>query len=282
MQLDGTTKLLGIFGDPIAHSLSPRMQNAAIEASAINAVYVPFHVSAENLGHAVAAIRTFNMVGVNVTVPHKEGVIPFLDEIDPAASMIGAVNTIVNRDGILVGYNTDAIGFLDSLRTELSFTPAGKNVVLLGAGGAARAAVVALSQAGARYITICNRTFKKAEGLRNEFSGQFPQTGFAVEPLEAEKMNPSLSHADLLVNTTAVGLHGESFSLPLIEELPSGAVLYDMVYNAGLTPLQQAAADRGVPFADGRGMLAGQGEEAFRLWFNIRPAPGIMRSVIAK
>ncbi len=282
MQLNGTTKVLGIFGDPIAHSLSPRMQNAAIEAADINAVFVPFHVRKVELEAAVAAIRSLGLIGVNVTVPHKEAVMPFLDEIDNEAKLIGAVNTIVHLDGRLIGHNTDGRGFLDSLQSDLSFQPAGKNVLLLGAGGAARAAIVALAQATAARITISNRTFGKAEELRAEFSGLFPDTEFVAEPFEVERLQPHLASADLLVNTTVVGLHGENFSLPLIESLSTSAFFYDMVYAPGLTPLQQAASDRGLAFADGRGMLVGQGGIAFQLWFGVSPASDIMRSVIAK
>lgn len=282
MQLNGTTKILGIFGDPIAHTLSPKMQNAAIAAAGINAVFVPFHVKEDVLPGAVAAIRSLGLVGVNVTVPHKESIIPYLDEIDSEAKLIGAVNTVVNLDGRLIGHNTDGRGFLNSLHSELSFLPAGKNVLLLGAGGAARAAIVALAQADVGRIVISNRTYGKAEELVKEFSGHFPDTELIAEPFATEKLQSHLASVDLLVNTTVVGLQGEDFSLPLIETLSAKAVFYDMVYAPVLTPLQQAANDRGLQFADGRGMLAGQGEVAFELWFGTRPASDIMRSVIAK
>jgi len=274
--------LLGIFGDPVAHSLSPRMQNAAIEAAGLNAVYVPFHIAPTVLANAVEAIRTLGLLGVNVTVPHKEAVLPLLDEVESAAGLIGAVNTIVNVDGRLVGHNTDASGFLKALQGELSFKPRDRNTVLLGAGGAARAAVVALAREGAGQIVVSNRSVDKAKSLKEEFSKSFPDVEMVAVPLRTEKLAPYLATADLLVNTTTVGLHGENFELPLLEQLPSSACFYDMVYASGLTPLQQSARKHGVRFADGRGMLAGQGAEAFSLWFGVEPPFETMRSVIAE
>lgn len=135
VKLTGKTRVLGIFGDPVAHSLSPVMQNQALQQAGIDAVYVPFHVTAEQLPQAVASIRSLGLWGVNVTVPHKEAVFPLLDDIDPAARLIGAVNTIVNRNGRLIGYNTDGLGFLRSLAEDLHFSPDGRRILLLGAGG---------------------------------------------------------------------------------------------------------------------------------------------------
>ncbi len=209
MQVDGSTVVLGIFGDPVEHSLSPRMQNAAIAAAGINAVYVPFHVEKGAVGAAVAAVRALGLLGVNVTVPHKEAVLPYLDAIDAEAEMIGAVNTIVNRCGRLIGYNTDGQGFLASLRSDLAFDPGGRKAVVLGAGGAARAAVAALAKAGAAAVTIVNRSRDRAETLRETFRGPFPDTELSVCAMDPEKLEGFVLAADLLVNTTTVGLHGD-------------------------------------------------------------------------
>jgi len=280
MKLAGTTKVLGIFGDPIAHSLSPRMQNAAIEAAGINAVYVPFHVTPAELGTAVAAIRSLGLLGVNVTVPHKEAVLPLLDEVDEVAAQIGAVNTIVNRGGRLVGYNTAASGLMRALHAELSCETAGKQVVVLGAGGAARAAVVAIAKAGARRIVIANRTADKAEKLFNVFRDQSLNADLLPLALDDPRLDALLAEADLLVNTTTVGLHGEHFTRPLVENLPGTASVYDMVYAAQPTPLQGVTEAAGLAFADGRGMLAGQGAEAFSLWFDTVAPLKVMRAAI--
>ena len=282
MQITGKTKIVGIFGDPIAHSLSPVMQNAAIKAGGIDAVYVPFHVLPENLGPAVASIRTLGLIGVNVTVPHKEMVIPFLDEIDPAAELVGAVNTIVNRAGRLIGFNTDGEGLIRGLEEDLSFSVPTKKIIVLGAGGAARAAIVALAGSAAAEITIINRSLDKAERLVSDFSVKFPGTKITALPLEEPVVTPVLAAADLLLNTTVVGLAGESFDFELIERLSKNASFYDMVYAPEPTPLQQFAQQCGIDYADGRGMLAGQGEVAFSHWFGRLLPPGTMKLYLQK
>lgn len=278
MMVRGTTRVLGIFGDPIAHSLSPLMQNHALEASGIDAVFVPFHVLSQQLAAAVAAIRALDLLGVNVTVPHKEAVCAYLDEIDPAARQIGAVNTIVNRNGRLCGYNTDGLGFLSSLQQDLGLQPAGLRVLLLGAGGACRAALVALAQGGAAAITIANRTPARAEALALEFGPVFGGITFATRSLEPEALSRGLDGVDLVVNTSAAGLQGEAFPGFPWESVPAQAAFYDMVYGPGLTPWLQQARERGHGVAGGLGMLAGQGEEAFYLWTGKRPPFGAMRA----
>ncbi|PLY03558.1 MAG: shikimate dehydrogenase [Desulfuromonas sp.] len=282
MKISGRTKVVGIFGDPVGHSLSPKMQNAALQACGIDAVYVAFHVGPQSLAAAVEAIRTLGMIGANVTVPHKENVIPYLDRLDPRAERIGAVNTIVHRQGELIGYNTDGVGLIRALQSQFKFNPAAKKVVLLGAGGAARAALCALADAGAAKIILLNRTVEKAEDLVANFARTFPSVEIEAHSLVEEEVLPAVGQADLLINTTTVGLHGEDFDLELIGHLPESGLFFDMVYTAMVSPLQQSAARRGIPFADGRGMLVGQGEAAFALWFD-QPAPvGIMEKNVAK
>lgn len=278
MKIAGTTRVVGIFGDPVAHSLSPLMQNHALEAAGIDAVFVPFHVRPQQLAAAVAGVRALNLLGVNVTVPHKEAVCAYLDEIDPAARLIGAVNTVVNRNGRLCGYNTDGLGFLSSLQQDLGLRPEGLKVLLLGAGGACRAALVALAQGGAASITIANRTPARAEGLALEFGQVFGGTTFAARSLEPEALAAALDGVDLLVNTSAAGLKGEAFPGFPWEAVPTRTAFYDMVYGTGLTPWLQQAQDRGHAVAGGLGMLAGQGEEAFYLWTGKRPPFGAMRA----
>jgi len=278
--IGGSTALLGIFGDPVAHSLSPAMQNAALAAAGIDAVYLPLPVAAADLPAAVDALRVFAVVGVNVTIPHKEAVLGLLDVIDPAAQLIGAVNTIVNRCGLLTGYNTDAPGFLHSLLTDLGFDPRGKRIVLLGAGGACRAAVVALATAGAAEICIANRSLPRAEALVSDLSPHCTKTRLLPLLLITESLAEVLSRADLLVNTTAVGLKGESFPSGLLTSLAAAASVYDMVYALEPTPLLAAAAGQGRRVADGRGMLIAQGEAAFFHWFDRQPPAGVMRAHI--
>ncbi|WP_305042013.1 shikimate dehydrogenase [Geoalkalibacter sp.] len=279
--ISGSTRILGIFGDPVAHSLSPLMQNAALREAGIDAVYVPFHVRPEQLPGAVAGLRHLGIWGVNVTVPHKEAVMALLDEVDEAARLIGAVNTIVHRAGRLCGYNTDGEGLLESLRGDLGFAPAGRRVLLLGAGGACRAALAALAAGGAAWIGLANRSLSRAQALVDHFAPHFPGTAFAVLPLSTqdadEKLARALSTVDLLVNTTSLGLHGEDISLPW-QALAPCAPVCDMVYRRGGTPLYHEARARGHLVTDGLGMLAGQGERAFFLWTGQKPPFGVMKA----
>ena len=280
MQVSGKTDVVGIFGDPVAHSLSPRMQNAAIQASGLDAVYVPFHVTAAQLCDAVKAIRAMSIRGVNLTIPHKEAACELVDELDAAAQMIGAINTIVNDSGRLKGYNTDGLGLLKALKLELDCDVAGKRVLLLGAGGACRAALVALCQAKVAWIGLANRTRNRSQQLIDEFSAKFSGTAFAEYELGSSLLSTCDEPVDLLVNTTAVGLKGEDFGFPVVDCLkPSGAV-FDMVYAPESTMLRDQAMKRGLATADGLGMLAAQGEAAFALWFGHTPEPLVMRRML--
>lgn len=278
MLITGTTRVVGIFGDPVAHSLSPRMHNAALAATGIDAAYVPFHVAPDQLAAAVQAIRALGITGVNLTIPHKEAACALVDELDPLAALIGAVNTIVNRAGRLYGYNTDGIGLIRALLSELGFRVDGKRVLILGAGGAARAALVALVRAGATQIGIANRTLSRAEKLVKELSPCLPGTVLSAYPLGPEGSISGLpGPVDLLVNTSAMGLHDDSWPLPLNRLVQPEGGVYDMVYREQATQLVQTAQAVGLAAADGRGMLAGQGEESFSLWFGVDPPPGVMR-----
>lgn len=281
MELKGTTGILGIFGDPVSHSLSPLMQNAALAQAGMDKVYVPFHVRPADLEAAVNGIRALQILGVNVTVPHKESVCDYLDELDEDARLIGAVNAIVNRNGRLVGYNTDGLGFIRSLAEDLDFDPRDKRILLLGAGGACRAAVVALARAGARWVGIANRTPERAQKICTDFRQTFPGVEFAAFALTLPQLENDLKRVDILVNTSALGLKGESFDTGFVQNLDTKARVYDMVYSRdGLTPLLGLAAEYGIKAADGRGMLAGQGEEAFFLWTGQQAPRGVMRKQI--
>lgn len=282
MTIGGATRVFGIFGDPVAHSRSPQMQNAALAAAGLDAVYVPFHVRPPELAAAVAAVRALGLAGVNVTVPHKEAICPYLDRIDPEAELIGAVNTVVHRDGILTGYNTDAAGFLRALAEDLAFVPAGRRILLLGAGGAGRAAAAALARGGAAWIGIANRTPERGEALAAQIGAKLPGTSFATLPLCPRELAAVLPRVDLVVNSSSVGLRGEVFDWFPWENLNLSAAVYDMVYRPGGTPLVRDAAARGHRAVDGLGMLAAQGEEAFFLWTGRRPSSGLMRSVLAE
>lgn len=282
MIVRGTTRVLGIFGDPVAHSLSPVMHNAALQVCGIDAVYVPFHVAPADLPAALAGVRALQLWGLSITVPHKEAIIPLLDEVDEDALRIGAVNTVVNRQGRLIGYNTDAPGFVRSLREELGFEPRGQRVLLLGAGGACRAALVALARAGVTWLGVANRSRARASALTEQYRGAFPACELIDLELSAAALADILPSIDLVVNTTAIGLKGECFNFPLVEHLSSEARIFDMVYTSTATgtPLVVDARAAGLRAADGRSMLVAQGEVAFSLWTATPPPAGIMKHAL--
>ncbi|MBI5902858.1 MAG: shikimate dehydrogenase [Deltaproteobacteria bacterium] len=272
MKITGNTKIVGIFGDPVGQTLSPAMHNAAFEALGLDMAYVPFHVRPMDLGEAVRAVRALNMRGVNVTIPHKEEVLKHLDGVDDHARDIGAVNSIVNRDSILVGYNTDGPGYLLSLRDDAGCAPAGKNVVIIGAGGAARSISYAVLGAKPASVTIANRTRDRAVELAAEFRKKFRGVDIHAAPLEKEALRPLMRSTDIVVNTTSLGMMGKGvLDLP-IEELPPHAVVSDIVYRPIETDIIRKAAARGIKTHGGLGMLVRQGAITFELWTG-RKAP---------
>lgn len=280
MKLRGSTSVYGIFGDPVAHSLSPLMQNAAFAATGVDAVYVPFHVPASQLDAAVAGLRALAVCGVNLTIPHKEAILPLLDEIDETARQIGAVNTLVNCAGKLVGFNTDAGGFLASLSSDLNISARGRRSLLLGAGGACRAAAVALASEGATQVVIANRSAMRAVALAEKYASLYPNTAFIGCGIEADVLRPLLEETELLVNTSAVGLQGEAFPPWILHYLTPTASVLDMVYRRGGTPLAIASRAAGRNVTDGLGMLAGQGELSFTLWTGVAPPRELMKNTL--
>lgn len=277
--LSGATNVLGIIGNPVKHSLSPAMQNAAFEACGINYVYIPFVVAPEKLAEAVSGLRALGIGGFNVTIPHKVAIIPYLDELDGTAEDAGAVNTVLVRDGRMIGYNTDGDGLLDSLEEDLDFVPGADPIIIVGAGGAARGAVAALCRAGAGRIVIVNRSHDSAVTLKEELNRRYPQVSIdavARDGLERE----FLRRVSLLINTTSLGMHGERIDFIDLAGLPASAKVYDMVYSPHLTPLMTEAAIRGLMVSNGLGMLAAQGEKAFRIWTGQSPPKRMMKRVL--
>lgn len=268
--ITGQTRIVGIFGDPITHTRSPAMQNAAFHARQLPYIYVPFQVRPPDLAKAVHAIRAYNLVGVNVTVPHKERILRYLDSLSAEADLCGAVNTVVNREGQLFGDNTDGRGFLVSLQ-ERGFSPHGKEAIVIGAGGSTRALLVSLIRAGSARITIANRTLSKAQALVRTYR-VLGKTQIEAVPLESLQEPPLLKKAGLIINCTSVGLHGEAFPEVAFSATPRTCLFYDLLYRPDLTSfLRQARAEKR-PIVDGRRMLLHQGALAFSLWTN-QPAP---------
>jgi shikimate dehydrogenase len=260
----GATRATFLLGHPVAHSKSPAMQNAAFAATGVDARYLALDVAPEGLAAALAGLRATNALGCNLTAPHKEAALAHCDTLDASARDAGAVNTIVFRDGQGIGHNTDGSGALDALREGGVMLP-GARVLLLGAGGAARAVAHALRSAGAD-VTVANRTQARADAL-----------GFPTIPWG--RIPDVMANVDLLVNATTLGLHGEPAPAPLAKMPATGAV-FDCVY--GDTPLARAAQERGLRLVRGGSMLLHQGARAFTLWTG-KPAPlAAMRGALAE
>ena len=278
---NGKTKILGIIGHPVGHSLSPAMQNAALTACGLNYCYVPFDVHPGHLDVAVAGLRALGVSGFNVTIPHKAAVLSYLDELDESAEAAGAVNTVHNDNGRLVGYNTDGDGLVRSLSEDLGFNCTGAGtIILIGAGGAARGAVAALCRAGATRIVIVNRSRDKARTLAEIMGNRYRGTE-VVSVGDAGELLPYLGEAVLLVNTTSLGMNQEKLPFLKLTDMSPAAMIYDMVYEPPITPLLRDAAECGLRNANGLGMLAAQGEYAFHIWTGIRPPTGVMKSVFS-
>lgn len=273
LQLNGQTRVVGVIGWPVRHSLSPPMHNAAFAALGLNWVYVPFAVDPSRIAGAMEAIRALDLAGLNVTIPHKPAVLPYLDEISEEATVLGAVNTIVNRDGVLSGYNTDGEGFLRSLR-EIGQDVTGRSVALIGAGGSARSIALAVCRAGASHLSIVNRTVEKAQALAEMVRGALPAAQVAAVALEGPEAAPAVREAQVIVDSTAVGMHPHYEVEPVVpaQWLHAEQIVCDLTYNPRLTVLLKAASGAGARTLDGTGMLIHQGALAFEYWTG-QPAP---------
>lgn len=286
MKITGSTKIAGIFGDPIGHTLSPHMHNAAFESVGLDIVFLPFHVRSDDgeaLKKAVEAVRALNMIGVNVTIPHKEKVIKHLDWVDDDAALMGAVNTIVNRDGRLMGYNTDGTGFLESLALDTGLFPGGKRALIIGAGGAARSIAYALLKNGAISVVIANRTIERADSLVRELSERFKKPSVeAVALSDVALLSTQLSSADLVVNTTSLGMMGKGEPEVPLASFKGSAVVSDIVYRPLETAFLKKAALAGLKCHTGLGMLVHQGAIAFELWTGEKAPVEVMRVAAMK
>lgn len=278
--ISGKTRVVGIIGNPIGHSLSPVMQNAALAACRLDYVYVPFAVSPDDLGQAVRGLRALGVRGFNVTIPHKKAIIPFLDQLDDSAEAAGAVNTVLLNGATMVGYNTDGVGLVDSLALDLGFQPGAEPIVVIGAGGAARGAIAALCHAGAKKIIICNRSLETARDVMRDMINRYPDAQVDVRRLD-QTDEELLGATSLLLNTTSLGMNGERIEGIDLSRLPKHAVVYDMVYSHTGTPLVKEANARGLRAANGIGMLVAQGERAFEIWTGLKPPEGVMRTALA-
>jgi shikimate dehydrogenase len=263
--LQGKTKLYGIFGYPIGHSLSPLMHNTAFAHYELDAVYLPFAVHPAHLEIAVKSIAALPIHGVNVTIPHKQAVMAWLDDVSPEARLIGAVNTIHLRDGRLHGYNTDGIGFLRSLE-EAGSQVDDRTVILLGAGGAARAIAVQLCLSGIRRLYLANRTPTRAQELAAFLKKNIPHADISVVSMGESSLATHLPYTDIVVNATSIGMHAYDPMILPSTELGPRHLVCDIVYRPLHTPLLRAAQRQGARTVDGLGMLLHQGAKAFEIW----------------
>jgi shikimate dehydrogenase len=280
--ISGKTRVCGVIGDPIEHSMSPVMHNAAFKELGLDYLYVPLRVKKEELGKAVESMRALNIRGVNVTLPHKVAIIPFLDKLDPLAKKIGAVNAIVNDDGVLTGYNTDATGFLQAL-VERGVEPEGKKVVILGAGGASRAISFILAEKGA-HLVILNRPLELdwAEELAHRISHVFEKEVKALE-LNEKNLEMVLEGADILINATSVGMSSDVDETPVPARLlKPGLIVFDIVYNPIKTRLLKEAEAAGAQTIGGLDMLVWQGAIAFEQWTGQKAPLDLMKKEAIK
>ena len=265
MKIDGYTRLAAVVANPIKHSISPFIHNTAFEATNTNGVYLAWEVKGTDLAETVANIRRYQMYGINLSMPYKEQVIPYLDELSEEARLIGAVNTVVNREGTLIGYNTDGKGFFKSLP---SFKISGKRMVLLGAGGAAKAILTQAILDGVSQVSVFVRSasMKKTRPYLEKLQHE---TGFRVDLFaleDAQELQENIIQADLLVNATSVGMDGVSQPIPTSIVLPEKLLVADVIYQPFETPFLKWARSQGNHAVNGLGMLLYQAAEAFQLW----------------
>ena len=265
MKIDGYTRLAAVVANPIKHSISPFIHNSAFEATNTNGVYLAWEVDEAELAETVANIRRYQMYGINLSMPYKEQVIPYLDRLSEEACLIGAVNTVVNREGTLIGYNTDGKGFFKSLP---SFKISKKRLVLLGAGGAAKAILAQAILDGVSQISVFVRS-SSMEKTRPYLEKIQNATGFRVDLFALEdiqELQDSITQADLLVNATSVGMDGSSQPIPTSIVLPEKLLVADVIYQPFETPFLKWAKEQGNQSINGLGMLLYQAAEAFELW----------------
>ncbi|MCI1591825.1 shikimate dehydrogenase [Heyndrickxia oleronia] len=268
--------IYGVIGDPIAHSLSPLMHTDAFRSLNLDHCYFPFHVTSNHLEEAVKGMKVLGIAGFNVTIPHKTNIIPLLDQIDPLAKAIGAVNTVVRENDSFVGYNSDGLGFIRSLKEEWKRELEKEKVLIIGAGGAAKAIFYSLVHDGVQAIDICNRTTKRAKQLVE--SCPYPSETNILTMDEAEKTLDSYS---LIVQTTSIGMSPNMNETPLsIHNILPNTHVVDIIYNPFETALLKAAKEKGASTSNGLGMFIYQGAIAFEKWTGKVPDVRRMKQIV--
>ncbi|MGI5859914.1 MAG: shikimate dehydrogenase [Tepidanaerobacteraceae bacterium] len=271
VKIDAKTRIIGLLGHPLGHSFSPAMQNAAFEFIGLNKLYIPIEVTPNNLGDVVKGISKMNFDGFNVTKPYKVNIIKYLDEVDDLAKIIGAVNVVTIKNGILKGYNTDGNGFIRSFEEEIGISVDGKNIFIIGSGGASRAISMTLAIKGAKTICICNRTYEKAVDLSEDINKNIKRCSIPIT-MNCSDMENALDDIDIIINTTSVGMFPDTEKIPIDEKLlHKRFIVSDIVYNPRKTKLLKAAEKKGCKTVSGLAMLVYQGAESFKLWTDMEP-----------
>lgn len=281
MRISGNTKLIGILGHPVSHTLSPLMNNAAFEAMGLDICYVPLDVAPEGLQEAVTGVKVMGFLGANVTIPHKIEAARMVDKLEGIAAITGAVNTIVNDSGLLIGHNTDGDGFIRALAETVDIDFPAAQPLLIGAGGAARSIALALAGKNIKRLTIVNRSRLRSEDLKALIADSFP--GLSVETVTFEdELAGVVSACNIVINATSIGLEG-NLKMPQVpvDRLTKDHVVCDIVYTQTQeTPFLTAARGKGATTLGGLGMLLHQGAAAIQLWTGVEPPIDVMRGAL--
>lgn len=281
MRISGNTKLIGILGHPVSHTLSPLMNNAAFEAMGLDICYVPLDVSPEGLQEGITGMKAMGFLGANVTIPHKIEAARMMDKLEGIAAITGAVNTIVNDSGLLIGHNTDGDGFIRALAETVDFDFPTAQPLLIGAGGAARSIALALAEKNIKQLTILNRSSQRSEDLKALIADSFPGLPVEIATFEDE-LAGLISSSNIVINATSIGLEG-NLKMPQVpvDRLTKDHVVCDIVYTQTQeTPFLTAARGKGATTLGGLGMLLHQGAAAIQLWTGVEPPIDVMRGAI--
>jgi len=273
VDIDIDTTALGLIGYPLGHSISPLIHNYALDKLDLNYVYLPFEIEPDQLKEGIQGLRSLKIKGINVTIPYKNDVIPYLDDLDPLAEQIGAVNTINNHEGKLKGYNTDASGFKKMLKEDAGFSIKGKKALIIGAGGASRAVGEVLCQNKIQELHIINRTENKARQLAKKWRENYPAVEIGVKGIAENYYRSIMERMDLIVDTTPVGMAPETDVAPVLAAdcFHSNLLVVDLVYNPPETTILRAAKKAGAQTLNGLTMLLYQAVDAFKLWTGKEP-----------
>ncbi|MBO4108452.1 shikimate dehydrogenase [Streptococcus suis] len=268
MTIDGYTRLAAVVAKPIKHSISPFIHNLAFQDTGVNGVYVAWEIPEEDLAVTLENVRRYDMFGINLSMPYKQAVIPYLDDLTPSARLIGAVNTVIHQDGKLIGHNTDGIGFFKSLEKLKGFQVKNKRLTILGGGGASTSIMAQAALDGAKEITIfCRR--QSLERTQASVAPIAQATGVPMRVLandDSQIIQKEITQSDLLVNGTSVGMDGVSLPIPANLQFPEQLLVADVIYQPFETPLLKLAQSQGNPTINGLGMLLFQAAEAFHSW----------------